>query len=68
MGNLDWKVRDNELRELFEPFGTIENVRIPRNVAGKSKGVGFVTFSEKVKILHLHDFRRIVSELMNRTI
>ena len=48
MGNLDWQVKDKELREFFEPFGSVENVRIPRNVGGKSKGVGFVTFSGKV--------------------
>ena len=49
VGNLDWRVKDEELREFFKSFGTIENVRIPRNVGGKSKGVGFVTFSDKVR-------------------
>ena len=59
VGNLDWGVKDEELREAFEQYGTVENVRIPRNVSGKSKGVGFVTFATKVWIYTCEDMIRL---------
>jgi len=40
--NLPFKVRDNELRQMFEPFGTVNDAEIIYNERG-SKGFGFVT-------------------------
>ena len=45
--NVDWKASEAEIKELFSKHGKVEQARIPRNVAGKSKGVAFVVFSTK---------------------
>lgn len=46
--NLDFRVKDNEIRDVFSKFGTVENLAIPTNVDGRRKGFFFVTFSSKV--------------------
>jgi len=45
VGNLPFKLRGKELRELFDEFGEIEDstVILDRNTR-RSKGFGFVTF------------------------
>lgn len=46
VGNLSWNVRDEELKEAFAPFGTVEEaVIIIDRMKNRSKGFGFVTFS-----------------------
>lgn len=45
VGQLSWFASEAELREVFNECGSVERVRIPRNVAGKSKGHAFVTFT-----------------------
>ena len=46
VGNLSWNVRDEELKEAFAPFGTVEEaVVIMDRMKNRSKGFGFVTFS-----------------------
>lgn len=46
VGNLPFSVGDNELRELFSSYGTVENARvITDRDSGRSKGFGFVEFS-----------------------
>lgn len=43
VGNLDFKVNEAELRDLFTPFGAIGSVKIITDkFTGKSKGFGFV--------------------------
>ncbi len=69
--NLGENVTDDELRKLFEPFGTISSMVLARdaNDPTKSRGYGFVCFSEpqsaknavnelngKVRQLRLIDF------------
>lgn len=46
--NISWYAKEDELKELFTSSGEIESVRIPTNLAGKSKGHGFVVFKDKV--------------------
>jgi RNA recognition motif-containing protein len=43
VANLSFKLRDEQLREIFEPYGEVESARIimDRN-SGRSKGFGFV--------------------------
>lgn len=43
VGNLNYKMSDQELSQAFEEFGQVENARIikDRN-SGRSKGFGFV--------------------------
>ena len=47
VGNLPFKVRDNELKELFAKYGEVtEAVVIVDKFNGRSKGFGFVTFAD----------------------
>lgn len=45
--NVDWSKSEDDVRTLFEPYGKVDSVRIPRNMGGKSKGFAFVVFSNK---------------------
>ena len=48
IGNLAYSARDEDLRELFQDFGHIEDcVVIMDRDSGRSKGFGFVTFSDQ---------------------
>jgi RNA recognition motif-containing protein len=50
VGNLDFKVSDNELKEIFEEYGTVETVKIiVDKYTGKSKGFGFVTIPDNME-------------------
>lgn len=45
VGNLAYSTADHDLKELFAPYGEIEDVRIITDrESGRSKGFGFVTF------------------------
>ncbi|MCK4569777.1 MAG: RNA-binding protein [Bacteroidales bacterium] len=44
VGNLDFKVQENDLKTLFEEYGEVESTRIITDkYSGRSKGFGFVT-------------------------
>lgn len=44
VGNLDFKVNEHELEELFEGYGSVSSAKIITDkYDGKSKGFGFVT-------------------------
>ena len=48
VGNLPFGVTQEQLKKLFEPFGDIEEaVVISDKFSGRSKGFGFVTFTDK---------------------
>ncbi len=47
VGGLSWGTKEDELREAFERFGAISEVRIITDrQTGRSRGFGFVTFDE----------------------
>jgi len=47
VGNLPWSIDDKALKELFTSYGDIEEaVLIKDKYSGRSKGFGFVTFSD----------------------
>jgi RNA recognition motif-containing protein len=47
VGNLDFKVSENELSELFGEFGQVESARvITDKYSGRSKGFGFVIMDD----------------------
>src|SRR3990167_3667053 len=47
VGNLPWSVDDEKLRELFSKFGDVEEATVIKDkFSGRSKGFGFVTFSD----------------------
>ncbi|SLM33951.1 RNA recognition motif domain [Lasallia pustulata] len=47
VSNVDWNATEEEITQIFAKYGKVERVRIPANVAGKSKGIAFVVFSTK---------------------
>lgn len=48
VGNLDFKVNENELEELFREFGTVSSAKIITDkYSGRSKGFGFVTMENQ---------------------
>ncbi len=51
VANLDWSATEDEVKQVFSKYGTVEKIRIPTNIAGKSKGIAFVVFSNRV-VLH----------------
>jgi RNA recognition motif-containing protein len=47
IGNLNYKVKARELREVLEEFGTVHSVKLIKDKAtGKSKGFGFVNMPD----------------------
>ena len=48
VGNLDFKVNENDLEELFEPYGSVSSTKIISDkYSGRSKGFGFVTMDDE---------------------
>ncbi len=47
IANIDRSATEDDLREIFSKYGNVESIRILRNVAGRSKGGGFVIFEKK---------------------
>ena len=51
VGNLPFSTSDDELRELAQQHGTVQEcIVIKDRETGRSKGFGFVTFEESVDI------------------
>lgn len=47
VGNLPWSIEDEALKELFAPFGEIEESTIIKDkFSHRSKGFGFITFKD----------------------
>jgi RNA recognition motif-containing protein len=43
VGNLSWNINDEQLEELFRPYGDVESARvITDRDSGRSRGFGFV--------------------------
>ncbi|MBN1663246.1 MAG: RNA-binding protein [Deltaproteobacteria bacterium] len=64
VGNLPYNVTEDELKDLFAQFGTIETVNIPKdNYSGQAKGFGFVEIPDNssadkaIKALNGSDFK-----------
>ncbi|CAJ2641616.1 unnamed protein product [Trifolium pratense] len=46
VGNLHFNMTESQLREIFEPFGTVEVVQLPLDLeTGHCKGFGFIQFA-----------------------
>jgi len=48
VSNLDWSANEEDVKQIFEKYGTIERVRIPKAPNGRSKGIAFLDFTSKV--------------------
>lgn len=47
VGNLDFKVNEDDLKGIFEEYGTVNNVKIITDkFSGRSKGFGFVDMND----------------------
>lgn len=47
VGNLNFKVEENELNDLFSEFGSVSSCKIISDkYSGRSKGFGFVTMDD----------------------
>ncbi|EED20383.1 pre-mRNA splicing factor (Prp24), putative [Talaromyces stipitatus ATCC 10500] len=62
VSNIHFDARENDLKELFSRYGTIETVRIPSKVNGEHRGFGFIVFSKKEEAtaalaMHKQEFR-----------
>ncbi|MFO7933485.1 MAG: RNA-binding protein [Bacteroidales bacterium] len=48
VGNLDFKVNEKDLEEVFEEYGTVSSSKIITDkFSGKSRGFGFVTMENQ---------------------
>nr|XP_014276487.1 CUGBP Elav-like family member 1 isoform X3 [Halyomorpha halys] len=47
VGMLSKKYNENDVRQMFETFGAIEECTVLRDTSGQSKGCAFVTFTSK---------------------
>ncbi|EOX97616.1 Splicing factor isoform 4 [Theobroma cacao] len=45
VGNLHFNITEDQLRQVFEPFGSVELVQLPLDETGHCKGFGFVQFA-----------------------
>ena len=48
VSNVDWSATEDEVSQMFSKYGSVERVRIPTNMMGRSKGIAFVVYSSKV--------------------
>jgi RNA recognition motif-containing protein len=47
VGNLNYRVRENDLRNLFEQYGAVESVKVVKDrETGRSKGFAFIELQE----------------------
>jgi len=50
VGNLDYRVDENDLKEVFEECGTVASAKIIMDkFTGRSKGFGFVTMEDQTE-------------------
>ncbi len=50
VGNLDFKVDENDLKDLFGEYGSVNEAKvITDKFSGRSKGFGFVTMNESAE-------------------
>ncbi|MFW5799240.1 MAG: RNA recognition motif domain-containing protein [Spirochaetota bacterium] len=56
VGNLDYNLTEDDIREIFDSYGTVENVKliIDRD-SNRSKGFAFVTMSTEEEAEHAID-------------
>ena len=62
VGNLDFKVDENDLKGIFEEYGSVDQVKIITDkFSGRSKGFGFVTMNDSA------EGKKAISELNGTT-
>lgn len=51
VGNIHFSIHEDDLRNIFEPFGELEFVQLQKEEQGRSKGYGFVQYVTRLPIL-----------------
>ncbi|KAI5293942.1 hypothetical protein KEM52_004971 [Ascosphaera acerosa] len=46
VGNIHFNITENDIRNVFEPFGQLEFVQLQKDEQGRSRGYGFVQFRD----------------------
>ncbi len=63
VGNLDFKVNENDLEGIFEEYGTVSSSKvITDKFSGRSKGFGFITMENQ------DEANKAISELNGATL
>jgi RNA recognition motif-containing protein len=63
VGNLDFKVNENDLEEVFQEYGSVSSSKIITDkFSGKSRGFGFVTMENQ------EDANKAINELNGATL
>ena len=63
VGNLDFRVSEDDLKEIFEEYGTVSSVKIISDkFSGRSKGFGFVDMD------NLDEAKKAIEELNGSTL
>ena len=58
VGNLNYRIRENDLRDAMEQFGTVDSVKVVKDrETGRSKGFAFVEMQDD------EDAQRVIEEL-----
>lgn len=66
IGNLSYRVRENDLKGVMEEYGSVESCKIIKDrETGKSKGFGFVEMSDEAGLKVIEDLNG--AELDGRT-
>lgn len=60
VGGLNWDTTEDDLRDYFAKYGTVENVSIRKDREGKSKGYGFVDFENASAVEKVLSTRHIL--------
>jgi RNA recognition motif-containing protein len=55
VGNLPWKATGDDLRAIFQKFGTVNNAVVKMDGRGRSKGVGFVEMPRSAASSAVHE-------------
>lgn len=61
IGNLPWKLTDEDLRHMAGAYGTVQSAKVRMDRRGRSKGVGFVTMpkSDASRAVHSLNGKKI---------
>lgn len=51
VSNLSYDVDEDQVKEVLNPAGKVEEIRLVRNFKGQSKGYGYIVFSTDVRYL-----------------
>jgi len=51
VGNIHFSITEQDLQNVFEPFGELEFVQLQRDDTGRSRGYGFVQYVPHVEIM-----------------